>query len=265
MKTDPMPRSPNQLPAVPAYFKGDFDESDKKSIQSQADRYTAMDDIERAESVSDVEDNIREAFVSRGLTPDKIDEIIEGLRTGSDLSQLEVDERAGLSDDVIDDRYEKDPRYGSKPSELLSSLIYPSAVMCAEQFKELAPDVQALYIFAIRSDVTRRMVGGSSYSEVTMYGRLPDDVVEQEAELFTAIVNSETGNITESDIFQEAAQNPQFMLDCVTPQPAMLPVDIRNICATNYDELGDILYKRAVKIQVEYLQAAVDHLRSVAA
>ena len=261
MKTDPIPQQPNDNPAIPEYFNTIHDSSSASYIQNSADRYTAMTDEQKAEDAEQASQSIRERFAESGLTSDRIDEILEGMRTNTDFSQSDLERQAGIDPDEIDEKEFTVRGYALRPSELLSRAFESHEVRCAEEFEALAPDAQWQYQLSLRAKIMRLHQSSSSYDAVSYYGVLPSDVVEQEAELYTAIVDSQTDNITKTEVFAQARRSPRLMPDNDSLDGPMLPGDVRFATSGN-ESLSQQIHNRMPQIEVEYLQAAADQLRA---
>jgi hypothetical protein len=264
MTTDPIPQQPSEFPAVPAYFDNGVDPDLARNIQFDYERYMAMSDQEKMESAEYASLHIREQFAKDGLTPDRIDEIIEGMRNGTDFSQMDLDIQAGMDPDEAYEKQYEVKGYSLRPSERLTRNFNPGDISGADEFNALAPDVKWMYLLGLRARVMRLHGSGSSYEEVSFYGKLPSDIVEQEAELYTAIVDSQMDDVTKSESFLAARLSPRFTLNTSRLDGPMLPADIRNASSGNAS-LGESIYDHMPQIALEYLQAAADQLRQAQA
>lgn len=264
MTTDPIPQQTSEFPAVPAYFDNDVDPDFARNIQFDSERYTAMSDQEKMESAEYASLSIRERFTKDGLTPDRIDEIIESMRNGTDFSQMDLDVQAGMNPDEVYKKKHEVIGYSLRPSERLTRNFNAGDISGADEFNALAPDAKWMYLLGLRARVMRLHRSGSSYEDVSFYGKLPSDIVEQEAELYTAIVDSQMDNVTKSESFLAARLSPRFMLDTSRLDGAMLPADIRS-ASSGDASLSERVYDHMPQIALEYLQAAADQLREAQA
>lgn len=222
-----------------------------------------MTDAEKAERVEYISSMIRGGYAKKGLTPDAIDDVIEAIRTNTDFSQMDLDIEAGMDPDEAYKKQYELKGYSATPSKRLNDALGYTTIDCPELYESLPPDVQWMYILNVRADVMRLHMSGSSYADIQKYGKLPSAIVEQEAELYTAIVDANTDNMTQSDTFNAARRQPRFTLDNSSLNGPMMPADVRYIYSTDRSLDGYMYENGALRpIAADYLQAAADQLRN---
>jgi len=259
---DPIPKEPLPKP----YFTAEHTAATVAALEeSRQTTYESLDDVAKEERAEQATEDIRNKYASIG--PSKIAESIEAIRNGSNRSQMDK-EGGRVSREELKARRAIDPYFSYSPSDLLETIKPSSPISCAAEFQALSADAQAMYLIGLRATIARRHMAGSSYDSAQIYGVLPDDIIRQEAELYTAIVNQYTEGLTNTEEFRVARQNSVLALDTadIYDDGPLLPIDIsavysalkRNGTMTVSDshDLDD--RQRRNRIGADYIQAAAE-------